>query len=215
MFRKTQKISVMLVDSERMFLDTLKVALEAENNINVVGSATNGKNAVSQLKSKRPDIVILDTQMSKMGGIEIARVIKEEHPDTNLIILTRHKRRNDILLLMQIGVNGYLFKDRSIVDLVTAIHDVHKKRPHFAIEVLNIIANSKDKDSTQQSKLTLREIEILRSIAEGLTTKEIAKKLYISEPTVSTHRRNVLEKLGIKNTMHLIRYAIKHGYVEI
>ncbi|MEM8908311.1 MAG: response regulator transcription factor [Bacteroidota bacterium] len=211
-------IRVLLVDDQQMFLDGMKAFLELEKDIEIVATANNGDEALTALQ-QHPDIdvIVLDVEMPPgKDGIETTRIIKRtsDFRDIKVLILTMYNRKNFIVRLMEVGANGYILKNKSKEQLVQAIHRVHSGQPYFGLEILET-ATSANSMLEQEVQLTDREIDVLRLIAEGMTTREIAKTLGISEPTVNGHRRNLLRKLDFSNDKHLVRYAIKKGIVEL
>lgn len=210
-------INVLLADDQIMFLDGMRSFLKTEPNITVKGTVNNG-DEVLQFLEKQPDIdvVVLDVEMPEKDGVETAQLIKKNPllKNVKILILTMYNRKDFIVKLMQSGANGYILKNKSKEELVQAIHNVHQGIPHFGLEVLNK-ATSTSSNLEKNIELTDREHEVLCLIAEGKTTREIAKELFISEPTVNTHRRNLLRKLDFPNDKYLVRYAIKKGYVKL
>ena len=209
-------IRIVIADDHQMFLDGIKAFLSGVPEIEIVGEGQNGLEVLEILKKETVDVAVLDVNMPKMDGIETTRQIKANYPNIKVLIVTMFNEKNFILNLMQAGANGYILKNKSKEELVGAIHNVFKGNSHFSLDVLNTVSNTSV--STQKEEvveLTDREKEVLCEIAEGLTTKQIAKKLFISEPTVNTHRRNLLSKIGVSNEKFLVRYAIKHGFIEL
>ncbi len=206
-------IKVILADDQKMFIDGVKSFLEKEDNIEIVGEAKNGEEVIDLVDRLSVDVVVLDIEMPEMNGIETTKIIKKKYPDVKILILSMYNKNSFISEIRMLGANGYILKDKTKEKLVCAIHDVFQGQDHFGLDVLNQL-NIKSKISAKKVVLTTRETEILCLIAEGLTTKEIAQNLHISEATVNTHRRNLLRKLGFPNEKFLVRYAIKHGYID-
>lgn len=207
-------IKVLVVDAHQMMIDGIKAMLSFDDTIEVIGEALNGEDAIRLLESKEPDVITLDIEMPGMNGIETAKEIIKSRNKVKILIVTRHNNRDLITQLMKIGVSGYILKNKGQEELFMGIHNVYNNQPHFGLEVLTMVA-SRSEHTTPDTPLTDREKEILIYIAEGFTTKEIAEKLYISQPTVNTHRRNLLQKLGFPNDKHLVRYAIRKGFVKL
>ena len=210
-------IKVLLADDQQMFLDGMKAFLEQEPEIEIIGMANNG-DQVLEILEVRPDIdvVVLDVEMPQKDGIETTHLIKQDRrlEKVKILILTMYNRKDFIVKLMEAGANGYILKNKSKEELVHAIYNIYEGRPHFGLEVLNS-ATSISSKLEKNIELTDRELETLCLIAEGKTTREISSLLFISEPTVNTHRRNLLRKLDFTNDKYLVRYAIKHGYVKL
>lgn len=211
-------IKILLADDQKMFLDGVVSFLELEKDIEIKGIAQNGNEVLQFLeKDADVDVIILDVEMPEKDGIETARAIKQDLRFKNMkvLILTMYSRKDFILKLIESGANGYILKNKSKEELVNAIHNVYIGRPHFGLEVMSEVTNYEKSELEKKVELTDREKEVLCLIAEGKTTKEIAKKLFISEPTVNTHRRNLLRKLDFPNDKYLVRYAIKQGFIEL
>lgn len=210
-------IKVLLADDQMMFLDGMAAFLKTEEGISVEGFANNGNEVLQTLDNRLDiDVVVLDIEMPEKDGVETARLIKKNPlwKNVKILILTMYNRKDFIVNLMQSGANGYILKNKSKDELVQAIRNVHQGIPHFGLEVLNKATSTASKFE-ETIELTDREAEVLCLIAEGATTREISEKLYISEPTVNTHRRNLLRKLDFPNDKYLVRYAIKQGYIKL
>ncbi len=209
-------INVFLTDDHQMFLDGLEAILKEDQQINIVGMAIDGKELLTRLEESedRVDVTVLDIKMPKLNGIEAAKEIVEKYPNMKILVISMHKEKNYIMNLMEIGVSGYILKNKSKENLINAIHQVHAGNPYFGLDVLAVASERREKKEPTES-LTRREIEVLCKIAEGYTTNEIAKQLEIGATTVITYRRNLLFKLDKKNDKHLVRYAIKNGYVDL
>ncbi len=210
-------IKVLLADDQKMFMDGMRSFLEKESDIEIVGEAINGDEVINFLnKQSDVDVVILDVEMPIKDGIETTKIIKKDirFKKMKILILTMYNEKNFIVKLLEAGADGYILKNKSKEELVQAIHNVNRGQPHFGLEVLNQ-ARSTSSNLEKKIELTEREVEVLCLIAEGKTTREIAALLYISEPTVNTHRRNLLRKLEFPNDKYLVRYAIKQGFVKL
>jgi len=209
-------INVFLVDDHQLFLDGLKAILEIDQNIHIVGESSNGQTLIDLLEKPETniDVVILDVEMPEINGIEVAKGIVGKYPKVKILIVSMYKKKNYILNLMDIGISGYILKNKSKENLINAIHQVHAGTNYFELEVLAEAVSRRKKESVSEP-LTKREMEVLCRIGEGFKTKEIALQLGIGNTTVDTYRRNLLLKLNVSNDKHLVRYAIKMGYVEL
>lgn len=203
---------VLIADDHQMFIDGLKSLLEEIDGIEVVGEARNGKEAVELCNTEAVDIVIMDISMPVMDGIEATRVINTNHPDIKVLALSMYNDKNFIADILKTGASGYILKNTGKKELVHALSTLQMGESYLSTEVSDTLLKSfSKKESTLQmlEKLSDREMEVLECIASGLTTQEIAKKLFISKNTVETHRKNLLYKLEAKNTAELITNAYK------
>ncbi len=213
-------ISLILVDDHVIMRDGLRNLLKAESDIEVIGEADNGRDAVKISIEKNPDIVVMDIAMHDMNGIEATRQIKKENPDIKIIALSMHSERQIVVGIFRAGASGYLLKDSTSAELVEAIRSINSGGNYISQKISDIvlkeISNTK-KDSKEigLDVLTNRESEILQLISEGNSTKRIAKVLFISPKTVESHRANIMEKLNIHNLPELTKYAIRAGLTSL
>lgn len=210
-------INVLLVDDHRIFLDGLELVLEGEKEINLIGCVLNGRQAMSVIRANFPDIdvVVLDINMPEMNGIEVAKIVKTEYPEIKIVALTMHNREEYIRQLRKVGIDGYILKEMGKEELVDAIRKVNSGNEYYGNSVMMTIMESLGNDKKlEESRLTKREIEVVKLIGVANSGPEIAKKLSISINTVEAHRRNILTKLGLKNSLELVRYSIQNGLVD-
>jgi len=209
-------INVFLSDDHKLFLDGLKAILEKDSDIRIIGEALDGEALIAELEnsSEKIDVLVLDIEMPKLNGVNAAKEIVERFPDIKILIISMYNKKNYIVNLMEIGVSGYVLKNKSKENFFNAIRQIHSGNPYFGLEVLTA-ASSKRNASEPKEPLTKREIEVLCKIGEGFTTNQIAKQLGIGQTTVNTYRRNLLLKLDKPNDKHLVRYAIKMGFIEL
>lgn len=213
-------ISIILVDDHVIMRDGLRRLLEGESDIEVVGEANNGREAVKISIEKNPDIVVMDVAMQDMNGIEATRQIKKENPNIKIIALSMHSERQIVVGIFRAGASGYLLKDSTSAELVEAIRTVYRDRKYISQKISDIVFQeisdvTKDFKEIGVDVLTNRESEILQLIAEGNSTKRIAKVLFISPKTVESHRANIMEKLDIHNIPELTKYAIRAGLTSL
>jgi DNA-binding NarL/FixJ family response regulator len=213
-------ISVILVDNHAIMRDGLRNLLEEESDIEVIGEADNGRQAVKIALEKKPDIVIMDIAMHEMNGIEATRQIRAENPNIKVLTLSMHSERQIVIGSFRAGASGYLLKDSTSTELVEAIRTVYRGRKYLSQEISDIVLQEisdvkKDFEEIGVDILTNRESEILQLIAEGNSTKRIAKVLFISPKTVESHRANIMEKLNIHNLPELTKYAIRVGLTSL
>ena len=208
-------IKVLLADDHQLMRDGIKSILRQEKEIEILGEASNGEEVLSFLEHTSVDIAIIDIEMPGMDGIDATKIIRKEYPNTKVLILSMYKRKSFILKLMNAGAAGYILKEKSKQQLISAIHNISRGNSHYGIEVINQVTNLDSENNETYVQLSERELEVLCLIAEGLTSKEISVKLSRAEATINTHRRNLLQKLEVPNDKHLVRYAIKHKLVEL
>lgn len=208
-------IKVFIADDHQIVIDGIKSIMEASNEVTVVGGALSGEDTLTQLKDLEADVLLLDINMPGMDGIEVAQRLKEQGDPIRILVLTMHNNPQFTKQLIEIGVPGCLMKNAGKQEMLNAIKSVYEGRRYYGAEVTETLFDSIDKSqkATQKAELTKREIEVLKLIANELTTAEIAEKLFISTHTVETHRKNLLSKLGFKNSAGLARFAAKNGLV--
>ena len=207
-------IRILLVDDHKLILDGLKSLLKVEKGLEIVATATNGIEALESLRETEIDVVVLDIDMPIMNGLETAKRIREQYPKIKVLILTMHNDIKYIKAIIAAGAHGYILKNRGKEELVSAIKVIVSGEEYYGEAVTrSIIKGMKEDDKKKEAKLTKREIDVLKLIADGKTTPQITKELFIASSTVETHRRNLLEKTGVTNSKGLVRYAIEKGYV--
>ena len=211
-------IRVLLADDHQLFLDGLKMLLREETNIMLVGEANNGREVVELLKHQEVDIAVLDVEMPDMDGLETSSFIREHYPDTKVLVLTMYNDQSFIRKLIEVGVSGYILKNKGKEELAEAINDIANGKTYFGREVTNTLISGIQevikKKPEKEIPLTKREVDVIRLIADGLSTPQIADRLFIAHSTVETHRRNLIDKTGVPNSKTLIKWAIQHGYSE-
>ncbi|HMV14525.1 MAG: response regulator transcription factor [Chitinophagales bacterium] len=216
-----QEINVFVVDDHQIFLDGIVSLLDDEPNIKIVGTAHNGKQAIDRIKTQKVDVVLMDINMPEMDGIEATKQLKKINPNIKILMLTMHSEPRFIKECLEIGAKGYVLKNISKDDLLKAIDSVYQDKSFLDQEaqekLINSISNSDEVDDRNYDELaaqiTQRELEILQLISLGLTSQDIATKLFISKNTVETHRKNMLAKLNVNNTAALLKIAYKKGLV--
>lgn len=212
---KKSEIRILIADDHQMLLDGLRALLSVEKNITIVNQATNGIQVLDILAYEAVDVAIIDISMPQMDGYDTVLEMKKKYPQTKVIILSLHKDETHIGKLLKAGVSGYVIKDRGSEELVKAINLVANGENYWDPEVQNIslkAMQNKKEDPIGEVRFTRREEDILHQIADGLTTKQIGENLHISDSTVETHRRHLLEKLNFANSKLLMNYAIRKGY---
>ncbi len=215
------KISVLLVEDHHVVRKGISYLLSLEEDIDLVGEAEDGNEAVKMAKDLCPDVVVMDITMPNFNGIDAVKQIKKAIPETKVMILTMHTREQYIRQALREGASGYLLKESTQEELANAIRTVHKGgvalSPSISRFVLKEYVRQADPKKAVDSLelLTDRERQVLRLIAEGKTNKEIAKCLSISKSTVNIHRTNIMQKLDIHDTAGLVRYSMEKGIIVI
>lgn len=213
-----EKIKIFVVDDHEIFRNGLKMVLERLEYPEVIGEATNGEEFMEMMKTLDPDIVLMDIEMPVMNGIDATEKILSERPETKIIALTMFNENEYIQTMIDAGVKGFLIKSVSKEMLDKAIKTVSKGGNYYSEELFDFFTRQisrEEERSVPVIELTRREKQILQLISEGLSNKEIAEMLFISERTVVGHKSNLLSKSGCKNTLSLMSYAIKNKLVVI
>ncbi|MBC2884472.1 response regulator transcription factor [Ochrobactrum sp. CM-21-5] len=200
------KIRVLLVDNHPLVLDGLRAVLETYDDIEIVGTASNARIALDTAFSADPDVVLMDINMPQLNGIDAIELFKRQVPGARILMLSMHDSREYISTSIMRGASGYILKDVSTNEIVTAIHAVASGGTYFSSGVSEALLENGGRKS---EGLSARENDVLVLVAEGGSNREIALRLGISEATVETHRKNIKKKLGIASTAGLTRYAIE------
>lgn len=208
-----EKITVLIVDDHLVVRQGLRTFLELHDDIEVIGEASNGVEAVEQARQLLPDVVLMDLVMPEMDGIEATRQIGDLGPGTKVIALTTFAEDEKIFPAIEAGAAGYLLKDVSPPDLIKAIQAAHRGEAHLHPEIAKKVMGELAHRAKEPGpdELTDRELEVLRLIGRGLNNRQIAKELVISEKTVKTHVSNILSKLHLADRTQAAIYAIKKG----
>ena len=214
------KIFIVLAEDHIIVRKGLKAILDNEMDINVVGEAGDGQETLQLVEKLNPHIVVMDISMPILNGFQTTRKIKKQFPHTQVIILSRHHNEEYIFESFRAGASGYLVKKSAPSELISAIQSVHRGDSYTSPSVSKVIMDDyirRAKDTAalkDMNSLTDREFEILQLIAEGYSTAEISKCLYISKNTVSTHRTHIMKKLDLHSTAKLTQYAIRKGIID-
>ncbi|MBI3587159.1 MAG: response regulator transcription factor [Ignavibacteriales bacterium] len=215
---RPKKIRILLVDDHPIVREGLKSSLNSRKTMEVVGEASNGAEAIRLAKDLKPDIILLDINMPLMNGLDASKRLRRETPHSKIIVLTMHDNKEYILRISQLGARGYVLKDSSPAELFRAIEIVLNGELFFTPKASQLILSAfvkRKRKKSMSSELTYRQEEILKLIAEGLTTSDIAEKLGLSSRTVQTHRERIISKLGIDNIAGLIRFALRKGIIDL
>ena len=211
-------IRVLITDDHAIVRKGLAMLLATERDMKVVGEAQDGQEAVEKAGPLKPDVVLMDLVMPRMDGIEATRKITEAHPEVKVLVLTSFAADDKVFPAVKAGALGYLLKDSSPEDLVEAIRRVHRGEPSLEPDIARKVLqelSQPGKAKPTGDPLTERELEVLRLIAQGLSNKEIASRLFISEWTVRTHVSNVLSKLHLASRTQAALYALRSGLASI
>lgn len=209
-------IRIAVVDDHEIVRDGVKMLLEDEPGLQVAFEAETGKEAVELCKKKEPDLVIMDITMPEMDGIQATKIIKNNYPDIKILALTMLSEDQHIRKMIKAGASGYILKSSGKNELIKAINSIMEGNHYFSDgatkailqELVNpVVTKSKDDDEVN---ITERELEVLKLIVDEYTNQEIAEELFVSVRTVDAHRRNLLQKTGVKNTAGLVKYALKN-----
>jgi two-component system NarL family response regulator len=223
--KSSEPIRVLIADDHALFRRGLEMVLEEEDDIHLVGQASDGKEAITVAGESLPDIVLMDIRMPKISGIEACRAIKEVAPSAKIVMLTISDEEEDLFEAIRAGASGYLLKDIPLDEVAGSVRAVHGGQslisPSMAGKLLTefaSMARGTEEERPQQvpaPKLSNREMEVLKLVAKGMNNRDIAKELFISENTVKNHVRNILEKLQIHSRMEAVMIALRDKLIEL
>ncbi|GCE49449.1 LuxR family two component transcriptional regulator [Thermosporothrix hazakensis] len=214
------KIRILLADDHTILRAGLKMMLNAQPNMEVVGEAQDGRQALKEAQRLKPDIILMDITMPDMNGIEATKQIKKLLPDVKVLILTMHEHDEYVFQALRAGASGYILKEAADTELITALHVIQSGQFYLSPAAQSVMVGDylqrvragEEKDS--YSSLTEREREILKLVAEGYTNNQIAERLVISPKTVDTHRTHIMDKLNLHSRAELVKYAMRRGLLE-
>jgi DNA-binding NarL/FixJ family response regulator len=207
---------VLIADDHGIVRSGLRLLLERQPDIEVIGEAADGAEAREIAVRERPDLAILDVRMPKLTGLQVTREIKRQAPEVSVLILSMHDDERYLFEALKAGASGYVLKTQADADLLEAIRAVERDEPFLTPAaqqalIKDVLERGRDEGDEE---LTPREEEIVKLVAEAHTTREIAEILHLSEKTVENHRGNAMRKLGMRDRVELVRYAIKRGLIE-
>jgi two-component system, NarL family, response regulator NreC len=215
----TETIKVVIVDDHKLVTDCIGLFLKGARNVEVAGVAHSGKDTLTMLRSVEPDVILVDITMPEMSGIQLTASIKKKYPDIKVLILSMHSDYNNISEAIDAGADGYVPKDVSSEELVEAINTVSRGKNYFhstiSDEIVKNYASKRQQDENILPQLTRRELEVLQLFAEGYNNSEIADKLFLSVRTIESHKNHILQKTNMKNSVELIKFAIKNKIIHI
>jgi len=211
------RIGVMICEDHGLFREGLRAILREQPDIEVVGEARNGREAVENVKRLRPDVVLMDIEMPELSGLEATRRITGSRPSSKVLMLTLYDDEEIVAQCLDAGAAGYVLKDGAASELLLAIRAVQQGERYMSPRALSHIVEhgAKGKARTRYDLLTDREREVLKLLAEGLTSKEIASRLELSVKTVDVHKYNVMRKLDIHDRAGLVKYAIRRKLIRM
>lgn len=212
-------IDIIVTDDHKMFTEALEGFFTPETGIRLIGSAASGEELMEKLKIAKPHVVLLDINMPGMNGITATSQIRKTYPDIKILIVTMYRTREFIFNLYKLGVDGYLLKNTGKEELIKAVQTVFSGGSYFSADVNNTIMNENTYERAEHftelnPSFSKRETEIVSLLADGLSTQDVADKLFLSYYTVETHRKNLLNKLNLRNTAELIKYAAQLGMFD-
>lgn len=212
------RVRILVVDDHAIMRDGIRALLSLDDNVEIVGEAAEGREAVEKAQQLAPDVIVMDIGMAGMDGLEATRRITKKNPKIKVLVLTQHDNKEYVLSTIKAGAAGYVPKRALGSELVSAIHAVHRGDSFLYPSAATVLIQSfrqlpKELDSYE--KLTAREREVLKLIAEGHTSREIAEMLFISPKTAMGHRMKIMDKLDLHNRSEIIKYAMRKGLVSM
>jgi two-component system NarL family response regulator len=208
---QSRPIRVLLAEDHVVVREGLAALLACQPDMEVVGQATNGREAIERFRELRPDVLLADLRMPEMGGVEVIAAVRAEFPDACVIVLTTFDGDEDVYRALEAGAQGYLLKDADTSDLLQAIRAVHEGRRFVPAAVAQRLVER----TLAGPALTQRELQVLKLVAVGKTNKEVASALFITEGTVKTHVNNILEKLGVRDRTEAAMTALRRGILHL
>ena len=216
------KIKILIADDHQLIVNGIKAMLDPIKEFEIIGEANDGIEAVSRAIELKPDVIIMDISMPNLSGIEATKRIHLQNPQIKILALTQHEDGEYVLQMMNAGAYGYLLKNSRKDEFIEAIISVSKGEKYFSKKISNLLLNNllqfkqaNINENETKISLTKREKEILQKIAEEMSNQQIADILNISLRTVETHRRNIMQKLDVKNAVSLVRYAVQNQLVSL
>ena len=211
------RLKVLLADDKEVFREGLARLLEEQGYIEVVSRCSNGKQAIDGVKETKPDVVLIDNNISDCGSNEATQEIKGLFPGVQVALLTDSENEQDLFSAIESGATGYLLKDMKVDDLVKAVDLIGKGEivvsPPLGEKLIGKFASMRQKEPERQTCLTNQELEIVKLLAKGATNKEIAETLFVTENTAKVHLKNILGKLGLRNRQQVVAYVVQQGLV--
>jgi DNA-binding NarL/FixJ family response regulator len=207
-------LSILIADDHALVRDGLKMILEAESDLRVVGAAADGREAVALARQHRPDVAVLDISMPHLDGIEAARAIVADNPRTRVVMVSMHDSAEHVHRALTAGATGYLLKDSAGAEVVTAVRAVHAGRRYLAARINELVIAGyldQDRGTSPLESLSPRERAILLLVVEGVSNADAAERLKLSVKTIETYRSRMMRKLGLGSVAELVKFAISRG----
>lgn len=210
-------ITVLIADDHAVVRDGLLALLAKADDMQVVGVAGNGRDVIELAQRTHPDVVVMDIGMPELDGVEATRRLRESHPQSRVLILSMHLSSEHVVRALRAGANGYVVKESAGEEVVEAIRAVSSGRRYLSHQISELMIDDFLRDGVQVSpldRLSLRESEVLKLVVEGHTSAAIAERLALSIKTVETYRARIMRKLGVKDTVELVKFAMRHSIVS-
>ncbi|HET6603820.1 MAG TPA: response regulator transcription factor [Xanthomonadaceae bacterium] len=212
------RIRVLVADDHTLVRESLVSVLQAADGIEVVGEAGDGLQAVTSALALRPNVAVIDISMPSLNGVEVVRRLRAEAPEVRTLVLTMHEEDEYVLHVVRAGASGYLRKDSPTTELIEAVRNLAAGKGHFGPNAARVLAEQMHQPDRvvedPYGALTPREREVFHLVVEGMTTKQIARRLAISVKTAENHRAHMMEKIGAHNTAEVVRYAVRKGLLD-
>ncbi len=213
------KIKLFILDDHQMLVDGIKALLHNENDFSIIGEATKASTAIELIKKNTPDIVLSDINMPEMNGIEFTRLLKKNHPEVKILVLSMFSERSTISEMLDAGASGYILKNTGKSELINALKKIASGGMFFSDEISaemmkTMSERGQKKEDENKIYFTEREKEIIQLIAKEYSNAKIGETLFISERTVETHRKNIFRKANTKSAVGLIKFAIEHKLID-
>lgn len=216
-----EKIRILITDDHQMFRAGMTALLNSQGDMQVVGEASEGQEALTKVKELKPKVVLMDIAMPGLGGLEATRLIKDQFPEVEILTVTMHDAEEYFFEMLKAGTSGYILKESPPSELFAAIREVARGGAHMSAAMVRNLLNDylrrakTGEESQSYGGLTEREREVLRLLADGKSNQEIARQLVIAPSTVQTHCGRIMGKLNLENRAQLIKYALRHGLVDM
>jgi DNA-binding NarL/FixJ family response regulator len=211
-----KKITILLVDDHKLLRDGLRNIIEQRSNMEIIGEASDGREAIKMASKLMPDVIVMDVAMPGLNGVEAAKKIHKNLPEIKIIGLSMHSGKQFIQGMFKAGAFGYLLKDGDADELITAISTVIKNKKYLSKDInQEYLTLIKKGETIEKEQLSTREKEVLQLIAEGKSSKEIGEILFLSSKTIDVHRNNIMKKIELYTIPELTKYAIKKGLTSL